>query len=163
MITTCDVDDRRNIDKATDAAIFTLGEAWADPLFATSGSAVQLTITSHNAGYDDSRFGVKKRFNVKPAYKNWIAKNSAEMGPFFTGQNIRCPVWDDPKPCGAAYMAETQHYAYNIVAQHLLAACYYARNYGENPAFTPYRKFTGSGGYCENMDIPTKEEVRAKK
>jgi hypothetical protein len=163
MITTCDVDDRTNINKATDAAVFTLSEAWNDPVFAESGSAVQLTITSHNAGYDDSRFGPKKRFNVKPAYLAWLSKVGKADSPYFNGQNIRCPNWDDKSPCGAAYMAETQHYAYNIVAQHLLAACYYARNYGENPAFQPYRKFTASGGYCDSMDIPTKEEVRAKK
>jgi len=164
MISTCDIDDRTNLAKATDAAIFTLTEAWNDPVIAASGSAVQLTITSHNAGYDDSRFGArfKKRFNVKPAYLNWIKKNGAAQGPYFTGQNIRCANWEERSPCGGAYMAETQHYAYNIVAQHLLAACYYARNYGENPAFQPYRKYTTTDGYCDTMDIPTKEEVRAK-
>lgn len=164
MISTCDVDDRTNLAKSTDAAVFTLSEAWEDPVIAQSGSAVQLTITSHNAGYDDSRFGArfKKRFNVKPAFQAWIGKTGATQGPFFTGQNIRCSDWEERSPCGAAYMAETQHYAYNIVAQHLLAACYYARNYGEDPAFQPYRKYMASDGYCESMDIPTKEEVRAK-
>lgn len=164
MISTCDVDDRTNLAKSTDAAVFTLTEAWDDPVIAASGSAVQLTITSHNAGYDDSRFGARfrKRFNVKPAYQAWVKKNGASQGLFFTGQNIRCGTWDERSPCGAAYMAETQHYAYNIVAQHLLAACYYARNYGEDPAFTPYRKYMASDGYCESMDIPTKEEVRSK-
>ena len=163
LITTCDIDDRTSLQKSTQAAIFTLGEAWNDPLFRESGSAVQLTISSHNAGYDDGRFGRKKRFNVKNAYSDWIAKNGRDMGPYFTGQNIRCAKWSEGKPCGAAYMAETQHYAYNIVAQHLLAACYYGRNYGEDPAFQPYRKYLGSDGYCDEMDIPTKEEVRAKK
>ena len=162
MITTCDVDDRTRLEKATDAAVFTLGEAWNDPLIRESGSAVQLVISSHNAGYDDSRFGRKKRFNIKMAYQDWVSKVGKDQGPYFTGQNIRCAKWDDGKPCGAAYMAETQHYAYNIVAQHLLAVCYYGRNYPESPAFKPYRKFLGSDGYCDTMDIPTKEEVRAK-
>ncbi len=163
MITTCDVDDRTRLEKSTDAAIYTLKEAWDDPLIRESGSAVQLVISSHNAGYDDSRFGRKKKFNVKTAYAAWSKKVGKDQGPYFTGQNIRCPNWDDGKPCGGAYMAETQHYAYNIVAQHLLAACYYGRNYVENPAFRPYRKFLGPEGYCDRMDIPTKEEVRAKK
>ncbi len=164
MITTCDVDDRTDLGKSTAAALYTLGEAWNDPVIQRSGSAVQLTITSHNAGFDDGKQGPRyqKRFNVKPAYQAWVAKNGEAQGPYFTGQNIRCPNWTDTSPCGGAYMAETQHYAYNIVAQHLLAVCYYARNYGENPAYQPWRKFTGSGGYCESMDIPTKEEVRAK-
>ena len=164
QIDQCAIDDRKDLGKSTRAAIFTLSEAWNDPLFAESGSAVQLTITSHNAGYDDSRFGQKffKRFNVKPAYKNWIKKNGASQGVFFTGQNIRCAHWEERSPCGGAYMAETQHYAYNIVAQHLLAVCYYARNYGENPAYTPWRKYVASGGYCDTMDIPTNEEVRSK-
>ena len=165
MITTCDVDDRTDLQKSTAAAIYTLTEAWQDDVFARSGSAVQLTITSHNAGYDDGKYGAKyrKRFNVKPAYTEWVAKNGESQGPYFTGQNIRCPNWEDKSPCGGAYMAETQHYAYNIVAQHLVAVCYYARNYGENPAFQPWRKYTASGGYCEALDIPTREEVKAKK
>jgi hypothetical protein len=163
MITTCDIDDRTRLEKSTNAAIFTLGEAWNDPVIRESGSAVQLVISSHNAGYDDARFGRKKRFNIKPAYEAWVQKVGKDQGPFFTGQNIRCPNWDDGKPCGAAYMAETQHYAYNIVAQHLLAVCYYGRNYVEDPAFQPYRKFLGSDGYCDKMDIPTKDEVRAKR
>jgi len=164
LIDNCVVDDRKDLRKSTQAAIFTLAEAWNDPVLARSGSAVQLTITSHNAGYDDSRFGAKyrKRFNVKPAYKRWVEKNGASQGVFFTGQNIRCAHWEERSPCGAAYMAETQHYAYNIVAQHLLAVCYYARNYGENPAFTPWRKYTTTEGYCDAMDIPTNEEVRAR-
>jgi len=164
IIDTCAIDDRKNLDKSTAAAAWTLAEAWNDPVLAESGSAVQLVITSHNAGYDDARFGPKysKRFNVKPAYQRWVKKNGESQGVFFTGQNIRCPNWDDRSPCGAAYMAETQHYAYNIVAQHLLAVCYYARNYGENPAFTPWRKYVSSDGYCDAMDIPTNEEVRSK-
>jgi hypothetical protein len=60
-------------------------------------------------------------------------------------------------------MAESQHYAYTIVAQHVLAVCYYAKNYGEDPAFTPWRVHTASDGYCGQFAIPTKEEVRNRR
>ena len=164
MIERCNVDDRKDLQKATAAAVFTLREAWQDPSLRASGSAVQLTITSHNAGYDDGRFGAKfkKRFNVKPAYEAWIDKNGADQGIFFSGQNIRCRVHTERSTCNAAYMAETQHYSYTIVAQHMLAVCYYAKNYGEDKAFNPWRFFVSSEGYCGQFKVPTKEEVRAR-
>lgn len=165
MIERCLVDERKDLEKSTAAAIFTLSEAWNDALIAQSGSAVQLTITSHNAGYDDSRFGPKytKRFNVKPAFKAFVDKNGSDQGMFFTGQNIRCRTSTERSTCDASYMAESQHYAYTIVAQHVLAVCYYAKNYGEDPAFTPWRVHTASDGYCGQFAIPTKEEVRARR
>jgi ATP-dependent Clp protease ATP-binding subunit ClpA len=49
------------------------------------------------------------------------------------------------------------------VAQHVLAVCYYAKNYGEDPAFNPWRVHTASDGYCGQFAIPTKEEVRARR
>ncbi|HHO51120.1 MAG TPA: hypothetical protein ENK18_09690 [Deltaproteobacteria bacterium] len=163
VIDACNVDDRKNLSRATAAAIFTLREAWSDPLLRGSGSAVQLTITSHNAGYDDGRFGSKyrKSVNVKPAYERWITKNPGQ-GLHFTGQNIRCPDLTKRSACGGVYLAETQHYAYTIVAQHFLAVCYYAQNYPEEQAFKPWRFFVSSDGYCDQFDIPTREEVKRK-
>jgi hypothetical protein len=38
--------------------------------------------------------------------------------------------------------------------------CYYAKNYGQESAFTPWQYFTGSDGYCKNFTIPTRNEVR---
>lgn len=165
MIERCNVDDRKDLDRSTAAAAFSLKEAWDDPLFAGSGADVQLTITSHNSGYDDGRFGEKyaKGINVKPAYKAFVAKNGAEQGMNFVGANIRCRTSTERERCDAAYMAETQHYAYTIVAQHILAVCYYAKNYGEDPAFNPWTFFVGSEGYCKKFDVPTKETVRARR
>jgi hypothetical protein len=161
LIERCDFDDRKNLERSTEAAVFTLKEAWADPEFARSGSAVQLTITSHNAGYDDARFGQKfaKPFNVKPAYKAFVAKNGPAQGVAFTGANIRCRTSDERSTCNAAYLAETQHYAYTIVAQHFLAVCYYAKNYGADPAFGPWSFYVGSEGYCRQFRVPTREDV----
>ncbi|MBX2800593.1 MAG: hypothetical protein KTR31_23135 [Myxococcales bacterium] len=162
MIDRCRVDDRTDLRKATAAAIFTLEEAFRDPLLRQSGSAVQLTMTSHNAGYDDERFGRKyrKAYNVRPAYKKWLARNPGK-GSLFTGQNIKCRSHADKGTCGGAYLAETQHYAYTIVAQHFLAVCYYAQNYGQERAFAPWRLFTSSDGYCSTFDVPSRAEVLA--
>lgn len=160
MIERCNTDDRKDLDRSTEAAVFTLKEAWKDPVFAQSGAAVQLTITSHNAGYDDGRFGEKYRkpFNVKPAYLAYTSRNGNEQGMSFVGNNIRCATSSERKTCDASYMAETQHYAYTIVAQHLLAVCYYSKNYGEDPAFVPWRLVDE---YCDGFEIPTRDEVKS--
>lgn len=166
MIERCLVDDRKDLEKSTAAAMFTLGEAWKDPMFAGSLSSVQMVISSHNAGYDDGRFGdrYKKRINIKPAYAAWVASHGESAGIQFTGQQIRCPdTTTDRGTCDALVVAETQHYAYTIVAQHILAVCYYAKNYGEEPAFRPWAVFVGDEGYCKAFKIPTKDEVRAHK
>ncbi len=165
QIEKCLVDDRQDLERSTAAAILTLAEAWNDPLLAASGSAVQLTALSHNAGYDDSRFGKKyaKRFNVLPAYKRFIAGTGEDQGLYFAGQNIRCRNHTDKSACQGQLMAETQHYAYSVVAQHFLAVCYYAKNYGEDRAFTQWRFFTSSEGYCTQFKIPTRDEVRARR
>ncbi|MEQ1505372.1 MAG: transglycosylase SLT domain-containing protein [Myxococcota bacterium] len=163
MIERCDRDDRKNLDLSTDAAMFTLREAWTDPVIAQSGSAVQLTITSHNAGYDDGRFGekYKKRFNVKPAFQAFLQRAGPDAGRSFVGQNIRCRTAAERATCDAAFLAETQHYAYTIVAQHFLAVCYYAKNYAEEAAFGPWTPFVASDGYCNRFDVPTREEVKS--
>ncbi|MCB9683586.1 MAG: transglycosylase SLT domain-containing protein [Alphaproteobacteria bacterium] len=165
MIDKCTTDDRKDLEKATDVAIYTLKEAWQDNLIADSGAAVQLVITSHNAGYDDGRFGprYKKRFNVKPALQTWIDKNGQDAAVSFLGQQIRCRDPRERSSCDALLMAETQHYAYSIIAQHTLAVCYYAKNYGEDPAFRPWLFFVGKDGYCEQFSIPSKDEVRSRR
>jgi len=161
----CTPDDRKDLTKSTTAAIFTLREAWDDPVFARSGSAVQMTMTSHNAGYNDARFGSRyvKPLNVLPAYKKWLASAGQDQGRFFVGENIRCKTHSEQSTCKGAYMAETQHYAYTIIAQHLLAVCYYAQNYGEEAAFKPWRRYTRPGGYCSEFRIPDRGQVRARR
>ena len=67
---------------------------------------------------------------------------------------------EDPGWCGAAYPAEAQHYAYTVVAMHLLAVCYYAQNYGdEDPVFASWQRFVGPQGYCTDLAVPTVAEV----
>jgi hypothetical protein len=62
--------------------------------------------------------------------------------------------------CGGVLVSHTQHYGYNIVAQHMLAVCYYGKNYNNDAAFTPYRKYLKKDGYCAKLiKVPTKEEV----
>ncbi|MEQ1570097.1 MAG: transglycosylase SLT domain-containing protein [Myxococcota bacterium] len=162
LIKSCNVDDRKDLGKSTKAAVYTLKEAWRDPVIALSGAAVQLTITSHNSGLDDGRFGKQyaKKSNVKPAFQAFVKKNGPDVGRSFVGQNIRCGTAKDEGYCNASYPAETQHYAYTILAQHFLAVCYYAKNYGEQAAFTPWRFYAGSDGYCDAFRIPTRTEVR---
>lgn len=163
QIDTCDVDDRTDLRKSTAAAIYTLKEAYDDPVLRNSGAVVQLAIASHNTGYDDSRFGRNKSTNVLPALKAYKRRNGDGMAPNFYGDSIRCRSHDDPGRCGSELMAQTQHYVYPIVAQHLLAVCYYAMNYGEDRAFSPWIHYTASDGYCRSFRIPTKDEVLRNK
>jgi hypothetical protein len=57
---------------------------------------------------------------------------------------------------------QTQHYAYSIVAQHILAACYYGKNFGGEKAWRDYRGLTIGDGYCTTLAVPTSAEVRKK-
>ncbi|MEZ4318029.1 MAG: hypothetical protein R3F61_11015 [Myxococcota bacterium] len=162
-IVSCAVDDRTDLRKSTLAAIWTLSKAWNDPDIRASGSAVQATILSHNSGYDDQpyRGGRKRATNVLPAVQRWITTNGMAQGPQFYGDNILCKDHQGQERCGSLLMPETQHYAYNIVAQHFLAVCYYAKEYGEDPAFEPWRQFVIDDGYCEQFKIPSKAEVKS--
>jgi hypothetical protein len=160
VIDRCDVDDRTDIEKSTAAAIYTLGEAFKDPTIAGSGAAVQITIASHNAGYNDARFGHPKSSNLLPAYQKWVKQVGAVRATSFVGDNIKCPDWQTPGNCGAVLPAETQHYVYPIIAQHLLAVCYYATNYGDEPAFKPWREYvTESDSYCKQFKIPSRTDA----
>jgi hypothetical protein len=157
----CAVDDRSDIQKSTKAAVFALKEAWDDPVIKGSGAAVQITISSHNAGYDDGRYGIPKGSNLLPAFRKWSKKNPAELHHTFYGTNIRCPDHKSPKWCGSAIPAETQHYAYNIIAQHFVAVCYYRENYASQyEAFSKWASLGEEGQYCATLRIPSAEAVR---
>ena len=56
LITSCDTDQRTDLELSTMGAIKLLGEAWNDSELRASGAAVQATVLGHNAGYDDARF-----------------------------------------------------------------------------------------------------------
>ncbi len=160
----CAVDDRSDLDLATRAAIESLGEAWEDSEIKASGAAVQLTITSHNCGYDDSRFlGREKRSNVLPAYRRYLKDKSLNEGPFFIGDTLACTEVNFANDsCGGYIPGESQHYAYNIIAQHMLAACYYGQNHGSEVAFQGYRRYVRGDGYCTTTAVPDRDEVRKR-
>lgn len=159
----CRVDDRKDLERSTEGAIIALGEAWDDPTLAESGAAVSATILSHNGGYDDSRYGKNKSFNVLPAFKNWSKGKSEMEWHKFYGENIKCKDHHGGPPgrkfCGSKLFPETQHYAYNIIAQHILAACYYGKNYSDQ--YEAYRSWDSllDEGYCTQFAIPTKQTV----
>ncbi len=163
-ILSCAIDDRTDLIKSTEAAIYTLGKAWNDPDFRASGSAVQATILSHNSGYNDAPFrnGAVRKTNILPALRAYMSKNGLERGPRFYGDQILCKDHLGRRTCGSQLMPETQHYAYNIVAQHLLAVCYYGKEYSTQiKAFEPWHQWTLDGEYCEQFKIPSKAEVRS--
>jgi hypothetical protein len=154
----CRIDHRTDLAKSTRAAIFALKEAWDDEEIGASGAAAVMTIVSHNAGYLDERFGRKKDFNVLPAYRNWKKGKSQQDWHRFYGENIKCPDKHQPNFCGSKLPQEAQHYGYTILAQHILAVCYYGKNYADQfEEFRNWEKLTQ--GYCEGFAIPTARQV----
>jgi len=161
LITECAVDDRTHPQKSTQAAIYALQEAYLDPVLRQSGAVTQLTILSHFVGYNDARFGVRKSFNVLPAYKKkMLGKNPAE-GALFYGNSLKCSSTEGSDWCGSPFPPEGQHYVHQIVGQHFLAVCYYAKNHGNDPAFAAWSRFVEPEAYCTEMEVPTAQEVRS--
>jgi hypothetical protein len=170
-ITSCEVDERTDLQASTRGAAFLLGEAWRDKDFEASGAGVQLTILTHIAGYHDQRFAKpgQKYWNILPKYLKYLESNKLERAPDFYGKNLTCGdlKQKDQKSvdarCGGVLSNHAQHYAYNIVAQHLLAVCYYGKNYGDNAVFSSWRKYSRGGGYCNtHIKVPTSAEVRKR-
>jgi hypothetical protein len=168
----CEVDQRTDLELATKGAIELLSEAYNDPELRRSGAVVQATILSHNAGYDDARFSKKKNdtrpTNILPAYRKHLKRKNLEFDPHFYGENITCvgdevhDIMQTNNRCDGVLANQTQHYAYSIVAQHILAACYYGKNFGDEKAWREYRNLTIGDGYCTTLSVPTSAEVRKK-
>lgn len=164
-IQSCAVDEREDLQASTRGAVQLLGEAFQDEQLRATGSVIQMAILSHNMGYDDSRYNQNRQSGVKWAWKRYSDARKLERAPDFYGQNILCtqPNLPPNEKCGSVLWKETQHYAYNIVAQHILAVCYYAKNYGEDAVFDPWRQYDRGDGYCRStFQVPSSEEVRAK-
>jgi hypothetical protein len=167
---TCDTDFRTDMALSTRAAMITLGEAWNDPVLRRSGALVQIVIASHNAGYDDARFydrnAPSKPYNMLPAYLEWQAENPTKPTPWFYGDAIRCVDHPDDPACDDYMKPETQQYGFNTVALHMLAMCYYAYNYPNDPVFDDWADYVAEGGYCHQLDpkfgVPAKDEVHAQ-
>ena len=173
LLRDCAIDERQDFDKATEGAMKLLADAWQDPLLRSSGAAVQALILSHNAGYDNSRFHEKKvnAYNILPIYQKHLKQTAQKRDQRFYGANITC-VGAKPEDlnervngrCGGLIANETQHYAYSITAQHILAACYYAKNYPEQEIWGQYNnQLYGDGGYCHTLNVPDRAELTKKR
>jgi len=162
-ITGCEIDLRNDLGESTRGSIELLAEAFDDPVIAESGAAVQITIASHNGGYDDALYngGRKKATNLKPAYERWLRDQRLEFDPTFLGQQVRCATNDyaNMDSCGSELHQHTQHYTYKILAQHFLAVCYYGMNYGNETEFAGWRDFSRGTGYCTELAVPTADQV----
>jgi hypothetical protein len=162
-ISRCEVDKRGELEASTRAAIRMLKDSWDDGAAQSSGAGVQMTIMAHNMGYNDTQYMASgRKHGVLDAYKAYLSKIGRDLGPSFYGDNITCnPDSSDPhKPntmldrCGGMVPNQTQHYAYSVVAQHLLAVCYYATNFPGEPAFEEWMPFTDRHGYCSQLVVP---------
>lgn len=173
LIDSCEEDQRSDRDASTAGAIKLLGKAFDDPDLRSSGSVVQIVIASHNAGYDNSPYLEGNRHNpvnLRWAYQKWRTLNNVKSARAadFIGSNISCVTaqggdsYDPNVKCGDTNVLgiETQHYVHLIIAQHLLAACYYGLNYGDENEFKEYRDFAIGDGYCRKFKVPLAEEVR---
>lgn len=154
----CATDERADVPASAAGAARLLGEAWRDPVLAASGAAVQLTVASHFAGYDDQRFdSAAHPTDILPAYRDWVAARGLPRAPTFVGDNLRCeqPGTDT---CGGVLTGDTQHAVYGVIAQHLLAVCYYGRNHANAQAeFTEWAAHRS--GYCAALRVPHAEGV----
>jgi hypothetical protein len=166
MLAGCKSDFRTDLELSTRASIHALGEAFRDPEIRDSGAATQITIASHNAGFDDARLFEKnpptKKFNLLPSYRRWV-REKPERTPssHFYGDAMRCAGQDEvDESCQAFMRLETQEYAVKVVAQHLMAVCYYAQNYASEPVFAAWGQYLKDGEYCRSIPVPAPEELR---
>ncbi len=162
----CRVDERNDIDLATEAAIRSFREPLEDERILESGAAVQLAITSHNAGYDDARHRGQDtlyKTNVLGAYLNWIERKNESWDPRFLGEQVRCPPGTWASKCaGTTLNGYAQHYAYKVLGAHFVAVCYYALNHAEDyPVFRAYEFFLEDNGYCNRIAVPTVDAVKS--
>ena len=149
----CRVDDRVDTEASTIAAMTLMKETFDDAELSASGSVVQATILAHNAGYDDSKYlGKVKRSNVLPAYQRYVKKRN--HGAHFYGDNL-CHT-DEPN-CKSYLPKETQHYGYRVIAYHILAVCYYSKNYPTHKVFGKWKPYLE--GYCKEVHAPDKAEL----
>jgi hypothetical protein len=164
-ITGCDVDERSELQVATRGAIKLLKEAYDDPDLRASGAVVQMTIASHNAGYDNAPYQkFKNVYNVRHAYAAFRAEQKVDRAPDFIGRNITCVAKGQAQNfndrCGGYLANVTQMYVPYVLAQHMLAVCYYGTNYSDDfKVFGDYRTYVRGNGYCKDIKVPTRDEI----
>jgi hypothetical protein len=172
LIQSCATDGRTDLVYSTQGAMKLLKKAYDDERLKASGSITQLVIASHNAGYDNSPYDAKKqrnRVNIRWAFEDFVKKYNKEQvwAPDFFGRNITCETasaeggYAGNTRCGESVMVkETQHYVPLIIAQHILAACYYGTNYPDfevegEKVFRAYADNLVQGnGYCTTIKVP---------
>lgn len=159
----CAIDERDDLEASTAGAIRALEEPWNDVEIQASGAAVALTILSHNAGYWDGRFDVRRPTNVRPAYRRWKRGKAESDWHRFYGENLTCPGGHDEleHTCDGELVAQSQHYAYTVLAQHLVAMCYLGQNHADTPAFLGWADTAlDEDGPCGRFRIPRPSELR---
>ena len=169
QIQSCATDERSDLRASTLGAIKLLGEAFNDPELRFSGAVTQITIASHNAGYNDAPYR-DNRVNIRNmlyAYRNYAKAANVDRAPDFFGRNITCvqkgQATSFADACGGHVPSVTQHYVPYVIAQHLLAVCYYGTNYADEfSVFDDYRQYARGNGYCSDIRVPTKEQVAAQ-
>lgn len=169
LIESCQVDERGDLTASTKGAIELIGAAFKDKELAFSGAATQIAIASHNAGYDNAPYYADKRpnvYNMLPAYREYVSENKLERAPDFIGKNITCTDKSQIEAgnfnarCGGKLASVTQMYVPHIIGAHLLAVCYFGKNYAsEFPVFSDYSQFNRAKGYCTDIKVPDKDEV----
>jgi hypothetical protein len=167
QIEKCAIDERSDLRKSTEGAVKLLGEAFNDKELRASGAVTQITIASHNAGYDNSPYqdGRKNIYNMLHAYRQYRQVQNVDRAPDFIGRNITCVQKGQATGfndrCGGYLGSVTQHYVPYVIAQHFLAVCYYGANYADKyNAFDQYREFVRGSGYCTEIRVPTREQVQ---
>ena len=165
-IQSCAVDERSDLRRSTLGAIALLKEAYDDEELRYSGAITQITIASHNSGYNNAPYqdGRINVFNQLHAYRAFRQAKNADRAADFIGQNITCTAKGQATGfndrCGGYLGSVTQMYVPYVIAQHLLAVCYYGANYADaSPVFDSYRPYVRGTGYCTDIKVPTKDEV----
>lgn len=167
----CDVDERTDPDRSTEAAVKLIAEAWNDADLRRSGALVQSAIAAHNAGHDDAKYrdNYVSTTQIGPAFRIHRQRDPQSPASQWFGRNLTCgnrQAWDaagasESKTCGGLLHRETQLYVPRVLAWHALAVCYYGKNFPSDPAFADYVRFTGSDGYCARMKVLTPDDLRA--
>lgn len=166
-ITGCAIDERSDLRKSTLGAVKLLGEAFNDEELRFSGAVTQITIASHNAGYNNAPYQDNQVnvYNMLPAYRQYRKRVNVDRAPDFIGQNLTCKgnAKSFLDRCEGSLGSVTQVYVPYVIAQHMLAVCYYGTNYADEfPAFAEFRNYVRGTGYCTDIDVPTKEEIQKR-
>jgi len=101
---------------------------------------------------------------VRHAYAAFRAEQKVDRAPDFIGRNITCVAKGQAQNfndrCGGYLANVTQMYVPYVLAQHMLAVCYYGTNYSDEfKVFGDYRTYVRGNGYCTDIKVPTREEI----